>query len=481
MVAGLTVLAVVVRWSTLHASLHGDELFLYAIVHDRSLREVLSTVHHTEKTPPLGFVLSWLFASGHDITTSVRIPSFVAGVATVPLVYLLGRRTVGQGAGLIAAAWFAISPFQIYYGTESRSYAQVTALVVLSTLAFLIALERRRLGWWALYAVAAAAAVYAHYIAALVLVPQAAWALWKHRESAREQLFAHAVVVLAWLPWLPFFLTQARHSDKEALFLSTVAPVRVSRVSSFAGRALFGHPGFTLKQLPGRGAEAVMLGALAIALAVVAYRWIATRRPPAPPRAAALLVLLAVVPVVAIVAYSLRPQHSFLLPRNLSVAVPYALLLIGWLLTRPPQALAIALSVAALAALAVGTVKAQDPDNQPPDGRGAARFIDAHAPPNAAYVDSEIVAFDQPNARAIRNYLERPHRVYPGSALPAVWQAQARARAPVFISFSLPSFAKSLKQRCGPPPPPYTAKFRVVAEHTARGYVPIVVCGYAPR
>ena len=80
-------------------------------------------------------------------------------------------------------------------------------------------------------------------------------------------------------------------------------------------------------------------------------------------------------------------------------------------------------------------MKTQDPDNQPPDGRDAAAFIDARAPPNSAYVDSEVVPFDEPNARGIRIYLERPHRVYPGGAPLAVWEAQARARAPVFFSF----------------------------------------------
>jgi hypothetical protein len=474
-------LAVALRWSSLHASIHDDEMFLYAIVKDNSLGQVLSIVHDTEKTPPLGFLLSWLFAHNGDITTPLRIPSFVAGIASVPLVYLLGRRTVGRAAATVAAAWFAISPFQIYYATESRSYAQVAALVVLSTLALLVALEQRRLRWWALYAVAVTAAVYTHYTAALVLVPQAAWALWTHRESARDQLLAYAAALVAFLPWLPSFLVQARHSDTEAAFLATVAPVNLSTVGRIVSRALYGHPVMPMREMIGYFAEALILIALGLALLVTGYRWIAMGRAPSRPRVAGLLALLAIFPLVALILYSLRPDTSFLLARNLSVAVPYALLLVGWLLTRPPPAVATALSVVALAGLGVGAVKIQDPDNEPPDGRDAAHFIDAHAPPDAAYVDSEIVPFDQPNARAIRNYLERPHPIFPGSALPAVWQAQARARAPVFVSFSLPPYAESLVKRCGPPPPPYAAQYRLVAEHSARGYVPIVVCGYAPR
>ena len=477
----LTLLALVLRWSPLQVSLHDDELFLYAIVKDHSLGEVLSIVHDTEKTPPLGFVLSWLFAHGDDLTIPLRIPSLVAGIASVPLVYLLGRRTVGRAAATVAAAWFAISPFQIYYATGARSYAEVTALVILATLALLLALERPRLRWWALYVVAVVAAVYTHYIAALVLAPQAAWALWTHRESARAQLLAYAAAAVAFLPWLPSFLVQADHSDTEAAFIASVAPVTLPTIERVSTRGLFGHPAIPAGELPGYLPEALILTALGVALVVTGYRWIAAGRAPRPPRAGGLLVLLAIFPLVALILYSLRPDTSFLLPRNLAVAVPYALLLIGWVLTRPPPIVATALSVVALAGLGVGAVKIQDPDNQPPDGRDAARFIDANAPPNAAYVDSEVQPYDKPPARGIRIYLERPHRVYPGDALPAAWEAQARAQAPVFHSYWLPPAWEGLAELCPPPPPAYASDYELVAEHLTRGYFVIVVCGYAPR
>ena len=178
----ITLLALALRAACLNQSLFGDELFAYEIVHNRSLGQVFSVVHETEKTPPLGFVLSWLpeRLGGPEL---IRLPSFVAGIATVPLLYLLGRRIFDRPTALVAALWFAMSPFQIFYGTETRSYALVAALVVLSTLALLSALEERRLRWWALYTIAATAAAYTHYIAVLTLIPQAAWALWSYREG----------------------------------------------------------------------------------------------------------------------------------------------------------------------------------------------------------------------------------------------------------------------------------------------------------
>ena len=48
----------------------------------------------------------------------MRLPSLVAGVGLIFLVYLLGRRTLGTRAALIAAALVAVSPFLIYYSAR---------------------------------------------------------------------------------------------------------------------------------------------------------------------------------------------------------------------------------------------------------------------------------------------------------------------------------------------------------------------------
>ena len=249
-----------------HDSLFGDELFLYSIVHNRSLGDVLSQVRETEKTPPLGFVLAWLFDHPGDVTVSLRVPSLLAGVATVPLVYLLGLRTTGRGAGLLAAAWFALDPFQIFYATETRSYAQAAALVVASTLGLLAALQPgpHRRAWWVLYVLAATAAIYTHYTSALVLVPQAAWALWIHREAVRVQLVAHGLVVLAFGPWLPSFVAQARNSEDEARRISEMVPFTLPNVGEAVVRPFAAHPYAALGDLPGE----LVLAGLALILVV---------------------------------------------------------------------------------------------------------------------------------------------------------------------------------------------------------------------
>jgi mannosyltransferase len=474
-VAGLTALALGLRWVCVDQSLFGDELFLWAIVDDQSLRQVFSTVHDTEKTPPLGFVLSWIPARLSDTPEVVRLPSLVASVATVPLIFMLGLRSVGRRAAVVAAAWFALSPFQIFYGTESRSYAVVAAFVVLSTLVLLTALEERRLRWWALYALAAAAAVYTHYIAALSLVPQAAWALWTHRDSIREQLVSGGLAALAFLPWVPSFIVQLRHSADEARRINELAPLTFSNVVDFAVEPLVSRPWTPLSDLPGRVPLAVLgalLAGLLIAFLVEVRKGTKVLKPKlAAPRA--LVVLLALAPLIGLVLYSLRPNTSFLLSRNLAAAAPYALLLLGSFLTYPRARLgAAAVSVAVLAALAVGTLKTLTPDYQRPDARDAARYIDAHTPPTAPVVDV-------PGPHAIRTYLRGSRPVHTISDFgSAGWAAAARAGSRVVLTAPrVPFWVGAIR-----PPAGYERRYRLVARRDSSG-VPfgMAVREYAPR
>ena len=75
------------------------------------LADVVSIVHtDAEITPPLYFVASWL-TTRIDLTPELlRAPSLLAGAATIPLVYLLGVRTVGRRAALVATALTTFSP-----------------------------------------------------------------------------------------------------------------------------------------------------------------------------------------------------------------------------------------------------------------------------------------------------------------------------------------------------------------------------------
>jgi hypothetical protein len=203
----LTALALAVRLAGIDESLFGDELFTMHVTAPDTPGGVLREVRapDTEVSPPLFFLLSWAARRlGDPDYTWVRAPSLLLGTATVPLVYALGVRTVGRRAALVGAALMALLPFGIFYSTEARPYATLAFLLTLSTLALTVAVRTGRRKWWLLYALAAVAALYAHYTGIFVVGAQALWALLVYRERRRELVLATGVAAIAYLPWLPY-------------------------------------------------------------------------------------------------------------------------------------------------------------------------------------------------------------------------------------------------------------------------------------
>jgi uncharacterized membrane protein len=383
-VVGLTAIALLLRLSQIHQSLFGDEVFSYQDIQGRSFGAVLTTVHTGgENSPPVFFLLSWLTAKLGNPTVWLRLPSVVLGAATVPVVYALGRATVGRTAGLIAAAIFAVSPFTVYYGTEARPYATMTFFVALSTLALVNAVQTRDRRWWALYVVAAAAAAYTHYTCIFVLVVQGAWSIWRCRDRMRAPLIANAVAVVLYLPWLPHL------RGKDLGVIGYLYPLSAGNVVKDWIRSLVGYVSASLTQIPAAWGLVVIGVCVAAGLVIVARRWWPQRR--LDPRSPVLLLIaLAVATPVGLLLYSLTVTDLWL-PRGLSASVPAATLLIGALLAAlPGRARTIAVALVLLT-LTIGTFRSFGANYVREPYRAMAAYIDRHAGPRDTIVSVSLI------------------------------------------------------------------------------------------
>ena len=93
----------------------------------QTLKDLWTVIPTFEPHPPLYYTLlhGWSIFGGSE--TALRSLSAIVGIATVPVIYVLGRivcgprdgRWVGFGAALILAA----SPIHVQFGQEARSYA----------------------------------------------------------------------------------------------------------------------------------------------------------------------------------------------------------------------------------------------------------------------------------------------------------------------------------------------------------------------
>lgn len=99
-----------------------DETFSVWLA-NQSVGDLLHWIVKIDQHPPLYYLLLhyWVAYRG-DTASSVRLLSALFGTATIPLIYLIGKRMSGAVVGLVAALLLALSPFNLYFAQETRMY-----------------------------------------------------------------------------------------------------------------------------------------------------------------------------------------------------------------------------------------------------------------------------------------------------------------------------------------------------------------------
>jgi mannosyltransferase len=219
-IVALTALAAVLRFSTLgQQSLWYDEAFTPVHVLHAGLGATLHAVVHTENTPPLWYVLEWAISRVLGTgAVSLRLLSALAGVATVPVAWAIGRELSSRRAALACAALVAVNPLLVWYSQEARAYALFVLFASLAMLFFLRALREQDGGGrssaeLAGFAVSGSLALLTHYFAVFLLVPMVLWLLWdSHRR--RATLVAVGGLGIVCLALVPLILAQGGHGTQ---------------------------------------------------------------------------------------------------------------------------------------------------------------------------------------------------------------------------------------------------------------------------
>ena len=211
--AGLVLLGAALRFATLDLqSYRYDEAVTVGRILQPNLFDTMSAVGHSESTPPLYYLVAWLwsrpFGTGE---VWLRSLSALAGTGSIVAVYLgavslpLPRR-----AGLIAAAAVAVSPVLIWFSQDARAYSLVFLLTALSFLFFARARRsgtRRDLALWAVFS---ALAIATHYFAGFVVAPEAVLLLLAR--NRRGAVFAVLAIAAAAALLAPLALEQTEHA-----------------------------------------------------------------------------------------------------------------------------------------------------------------------------------------------------------------------------------------------------------------------------
>ena len=378
-------------------SFWNDELSTWYRSNFASLRDVIEIGSRPDPHPPgyyilIYFVQRWF---GNSEVT-LRLPSVIAGILTIPAIYALGKKLYSWEVGLYAAALMAVLWCPVFYGQEARANSLLVLSSVLAELLWIIIMQRlargdRSKSLWLLglaYVLNAAFAAYLHHMGLFLIALQGAYALLvfvRRRGALLGVVLLYGAFTLLYLPWLPEMF---RDMLEYQTWIQTPGLIDLVRYGQFIFN--FSTP--------------------ILALAVLGYLWVAWRdgrtliKSPRQQWHAYLLnptlLLFAWLlgPVLIAFGKSLVSTPVFIY-RNLIICIPAAYLLLARALSLLPirrrwRALAgSALTVALLLHLIVGMQYYRRPVKE--QFREATQYIVAHdaAAHNAAAPDARVMGY----------------------------------------------------------------------------------------
>lgn len=203
-----------VRARGLATSLFSDEAF--HVVAAESILEGhgarIAPEYPYKRALPFTYAVALSMRLFGDIEWAARLPAFVGSLASLLLVYLVGRTWFGLSTGLLAAAIMAFEPQSILFGSFARFYSATQFLILLAAYAFERALAhipperalfsraegvrpvRATAAWLSLFVVSLIIALWLHVLAAdlilgigLFLAIRVAWTSWSNGLSAAIQ------------------------------------------------------------------------------------------------------------------------------------------------------------------------------------------------------------------------------------------------------------------------------------------------------
>jgi len=222
-------------------SLWNDELFSRYYADLFGLKYLWTTGLPREDSPPLYYmaIAGWMHVFGTS-EAAMRSLSLVASVLALPLIYLIGKELLDRRSGLLASLIFAVSPMQINFAQEARTYALLLIPIGIALLAisrFLRGDMLPRMLW--LYGASMVIGLYCHatmafFIAACniaVIVAILSDRQIQQRRALTRWIAINCLVGVAAIPELAAMMHQG-HSGTGLEWIPPFQPVDVARALS---------------------------------------------------------------------------------------------------------------------------------------------------------------------------------------------------------------------------------------------------------
>lgn len=300
--------------------------------------ELTGPLARLETNPPTYYLLvkAWTMGAGAS-DGALRLPSALAGIASVAALWVLCRDAFGRRAAFWSAMILAVAGWHLFHSRDARVYALLTLVVVLALLAGRgFAARAARPGWgWVLPALGLAGlgsiAAWLHFTGviatAMAFIHVAALMVGRgtfDRRAVVRLAAAAAVCAVAILPVLALAWSIAAAHDSDGIDWKYTLGLDFAAVSM--ARVLLMSP-WTVDPWPLLGPACAALAALVWLL----LAWLAARPGP---RVAERVVLAATLLSGVALFLLIHPVAPVVLPRTLLVLVPLVAALLGLGLAR---------------------------------------------------------------------------------------------------------------------------------------------------
>jgi uncharacterized membrane protein len=199
---------------------------LFTLHSDVSCPQIAHTVATQSTHPPLFFCLmhqwlSWVEPWQQPLSWKLRALPALFGVGAIAAVYCLNRIAFSPAAGLMGAAFMAVSPFGVYISQEARHYTLPVLFITLALVGLMQIHEdlysRQTLPQpvvWVSWGIVNSIGCYVHYFFILAFIAQLLTLIglmyWRRRILPRGSWVALSLVIagvaVSYLPWLPVVL-----------------------------------------------------------------------------------------------------------------------------------------------------------------------------------------------------------------------------------------------------------------------------------
>jgi uncharacterized membrane protein len=206
---------------------------LFALQPNRSCAEIANAVATESTHPPLFFCLmhqwlNWVEPLAQPLSWKLRALPALVGTGAIAAIYALNRIVFSPTAGLMGAAFMAVSPFAVYLSQEARHYTLPMLLIILALLglmqiqhAFYIQKRLPHPVVWLFWGITNSIGCYVHYFFILAFIAQILTLIglmyWRRRMLPKGSWVALMLVVcgvgVSYLPWLSVLLGSVGRSE----------------------------------------------------------------------------------------------------------------------------------------------------------------------------------------------------------------------------------------------------------------------------